>query len=392
MKKKTVPLNFTDIEAEILYHSFEEVGVKTLLLTFREKRRVLSTLEGFKEVKYVGNHFSPASLWERVHKNYKEYRKWLPCALGILEDDITFLGTGADMDHLAVVEKNYEEFKVSCLATAGVEGNAQRLGEDLAQSVKRKDGFERLPGTINLILLLHPNLTDGAMAGAIITATEAKAASLQDLDIRSTYTPLFNQATGTGTDNVIVISGKGEKVSYVGGHTKMGELIAMTVKEAVRLAIEKQNGITSGRNLEARLAERGIKLKDLVETALSLYIPDPEIGNHSEMADLLMAGFKKAFEDLNVCSLIISGFHLEETARKGMIPHLSLEKYQEDPVDLIADELLGIEIAQYIGGSRALFEFERWDRGKPGILNKLPPILDDVIGGLIAGVLVKVCS
>ena len=63
MKKKTVPLNFTDIEAEILYHSFEEVGVKTLLLTFREKRRVLSTLEGFKEVKYVGNHFSPASLW-----------------------------------------------------------------------------------------------------------------------------------------------------------------------------------------------------------------------------------------------------------------------------------------------------------------------------------------
>jgi len=392
VKKKKISLNLKNTKAEIFYHSFQEVPVKTLLIAFSEKSRVLSTLEGFKEVGFVGNHYSPKSLWDYVHKNYQEYKSWLPRALGIPKEDIAHLGTGADMDNLAVVEKNYEEYRVICLATAGIEGNAQRLGEDSAQSVERENGFDKVEGTINLILLTSADLTDGAMARAIITATEAKTAALQDLDIRSTYTPLENQATGTGTDNLIVVSGNGQKISYVGGHTKMGELIAKSVKEAVVEAIEKQNGITLERGVEKRLAERGITLEELIDTALLFYIPDPEIGDKDRMKNLLQAEFKKVFRDLNVCSLVMAGLLLEDTARKGSIPNFTREKYREDPVDLIADELLGIQIAEYIGGSRALFEFERYDKKKPGILGTLPPFLDDTIGGLIAGVLVKVCS
>ena len=392
MEKKQISLNLEGGKAEIIFHTFQEVTVKTLLITFPEKRRVLSTLEGFKEVEFVGNHYSPKSLWDYVHKNYQEYKSWLPRALGIPKEDIAHLGTGADMDNLAVVEKNYEEYRVICLATAGVEGNAQRLGEDSARSVERENGFDKVEGTINLILLTNAGLTDGAMARAIITATESKTAALQDLDIRSTYTPLENQATGTGTDNLIVVSGNGQKISYVGGHTKMGELIAKSVKEAVVEAIEKQNGITLERGVEKRLAERGITLEGLIDTALLFYIPDPEIGDKDRMKNLLQAEFKKAFRDLNVCSLVMAGLLLEDTARKGSIPDFTREKYREDPVDLIADELLGIQIAEYIGGSRALFEFERYDKKKPGILGTLPPFLDDTIGGLIAGALVKVCS
>jgi len=63
------------------------------------------------------------------------------------------------------------------------------------------------------------------------------------MDIRSTYTP-ENQATGTGTDNMIVVSGEGPLVKYTGGHAKMGELIGIVVKRAVAEAIEKQNGVT----------------------------------------------------------------------------------------------------------------------------------------------------
>ncbi len=99
-----------------------------------------------------------------------------------------------------------------------------------------------------------------------------------------------------------------------------------------------------------------------------------------------------AFNDLNVCALIIAGLKLEEEGQKGRIPGLSKEEYQADPVHLIADEILGIQIATYIAGTRAIFEFERFDRKKPGIIKDLPPILDDVIGGLISGCLVKVCS
>lgn len=145
-------------------------------------------------------------------------------------------------------------------------------------------------------------------------------------------------------------------------------------------------------DLEKRLVKEGINLDDLINTALEMYIPHPKLGTKEEMVQKLREGFKKTFQDVNVCALVIAGLCLEEEGKKGLIPGLSREEYKKDPVHLIADELLGIQIAQYIAGSRALFEFARFDKEKPGILRKLPPIMDDIIGGLIAGVLVKVCS
>ncbi len=145
-------------------------------------------------------------------------------------------------------------------------------------------------------------------------------------------------------------------------------------------------------DLEKRLVKEGINLEDLINTALEMYIPHPKLGTKEEMVRKLREEFKKTFQDVNVCALVIAGLYLEEAGKKGLIPGLSGKEYKKDPVHLIADELLGIQIAQYIAGSRALFEFERFDKKKPGILKKLPPIMDDIIGGLIAGVLVKVCS
>ncbi len=154
----------------------------------------------------------------------------------------------------------------------------------------------------------------------------------------------------------------------------------------------KDKNIERTLGLEKRLAEEGINLEDLIDTALEMYIPHAKLGTKEEVAKKLRKEFKKAFQDINICVLVTAGLYLEEAGKKGLIPGLSGEEYEKDPVHLIADELLGIQIAQYIAGSRALFEFERFDRRKPGILKKLPPIMDDVIGGLIAGVLVKVCS
>uniref|UniRef100_UPI002635B178 phosphatidylglycerophosphatase A n=1 Tax=Thermococcus sp. TaxID=35749 RepID=UPI002635B178 len=60
-----------------------------------------------------------------------------------------------------------------------------------------------------------------------------------------------------------------------------------------------------------------------------------------------------------------------------------------DPVNLVADELIGIDVAEYIGGKMALFNFFYYDTKKPGILAELPPFLDDAIGGFIAGCMTK---
>lgn len=240
MKERKISLVLKEMEAKILYHTYRRFDVKTLLITLRENHRVLSTKEGFKEVRFVANHYNPPPLWDYIHRNYGEFEKWLPHALGISSQEIAFLSTGADMDNLATREEDYQEFMVSCLTTAGVKGNAQRMGVDKASSVERNGKFEKISGTINIILLTNATLSDGAMARAIITATEAKTAALQDLDVRSTYTP-ENQATGTGTDNLIIVSGKGPFVRYTGGHAKMGELIAVAVKRAVIEALKKNS-------------------------------------------------------------------------------------------------------------------------------------------------------
>lgn len=144
--------------------------------------------------------------------------------------------------------------------------------------------------------------------------------------------------------------------------------------------------------LKKRLEEKGIKMKDLIDTALEMYIYDPRIGSKKKLRPILQREFRKVLQDINVCSLVLAGFLLEEELAKGIVPGLSQEKYLSDPVDLLADEILGIQIAAYISGTRSLFEFTRFDKQKPGILGKLPPMLDDVIAGLISGVLVKVCS
>jgi len=247
MKERKIEIGLEGVEAKVIYHRLKGFEVKTLLLSFDRPRRVLSTMEGFKEVRFVGNHYDPPELWDYLHEHFEEHRNWLPQALGLLPEKSAFLFTGADMDNLGVGEQSFEELRVCCLATAGVRSNALRAGVDEAGS--------RSPGTINLILLTNATLTDGAMARAVITATEAKTTILQDLDVRSSYNPRF-QATGTGTDNLIIVPGSGPLVTYTGGHAKIGELLGVTVRKAVAEALAKQEGI-EGKPAERKALGKG---------------------------------------------------------------------------------------------------------------------------------------
>jgi adenosylcobinamide amidohydrolase len=244
-KEKKVPLELAEIEAKIIYHTYQGMKTNTLLVTFTEKRNVLSTVDGYRKVSYVANtHISPEmEEYVMTIKDYKRYEKQLPQMLGIKPSQVTFMSTGVDMDKLAVSTKTFRNLKVCAIATGGAKNNALRMGIDSGNWVETKDNFELSTGTINVILLTNAVLTMGAMARSIITATEAKTAALQDLSYMSTPSPQL-QATGTGTDTMIVVSGtdKENTIRHTGGHTKMGELIAKAVKEAVTQALVKFDG------------------------------------------------------------------------------------------------------------------------------------------------------
>jgi len=237
-------------KAFILRAENKNLWEKTLIIKFPEKRRVLSTLDGFFEVLAVVNHSAHPEIWKEVCETkrtkdevggkvyLREVKERIAKYLGIKGEEIAIMATAADMDNRAVVVKEFRPFVVVALVTAGAKTNAIRTGVDEGKYI---EGGEP-KGTVNIIILTNAKLTDGAMARAVITATEAKTAAFQDLNVPSSYTKGV-QATGTGTDNIIVVSGTtGPKVSYTGGHSKIGELIGKAVYEAVVYALEKQNG------------------------------------------------------------------------------------------------------------------------------------------------------
>lgn len=153
----------------------------------------------------------------------------------------TGLITLAEMKNVAIVNKSYRNMDVTAVVTAGVRTNASRAG-DPASYWEENGEFHF--GTINIILLTNVCLDKSTLTEAFMTITEAKAVALNDLRIPSQYSNGF--ATGTGTDGVAVFSNtdSNEKLTNAGKHSKLGELIATSVIEAIPKAISKQVWIT----------------------------------------------------------------------------------------------------------------------------------------------------
>ncbi|GKS09003.1 hypothetical protein YDYSY3_00030 [Paenibacillus chitinolyticus] len=111
---------------------------------------------------------------------------------------------------------------VSAWVTVGY-SNMARAGRGLPASAL-------FPGTINIIVAVEGELTDEAMVNAVITATEAKAAALQDLGVALED---GSGATGTTTDAVLIASTqRGRLHRYAGTATYLGHMIGRSVYEA----------------------------------------------------------------------------------------------------------------------------------------------------------------
>ena len=133
------------------------------------------------------------------------------------------------------------------------------------------------------------------------------------------------------------------------------------------------------------LEKRDISLKSLIHCALEMFVPHPGVETEEKAVEMLREEFLDVLTDVNVSTLEVAAFRAQEDAEKGLIPGLTMERFMGRP-GLVADEILGIAIANYIGGARGVFEFVRFDQAKPGILKKLGPIINDAVGGLVAGV------
>jgi len=357
MKDKEIIIEMPYIKkAAIVETQIKGYICKALLIHFFEPVKIISTLEEHPDkALIVGNFYLPSELWQWAHKlGMKRTKRFIFKSLSLDESLASLLFTGVDMDCVAIASKRYKEIEVYSIVTAGVTSNALRSVYDEGRFLEG--------GTINIIILMNRKLTPPAMKRAIITATEAKTVVLQELDIRSSLTPMINQATGTGTDNIIVIQGKGPSINFTGGHTRVGELIAKTVYQAVKEAIKKKDSIGYCRDVFQRLNERGLTLKKMLSMA---NLPEGiNISKLESQIELLL-------QDPLYKGFVLSALRLSDCF------------YTEPPELFYAFNKWALFIAETISGCK-IGRIKRWLTD-----TKLPEVLETTFNALLSGLLIK---
>ena len=132
------------------------------------------------------------------------------------------------------------------------------------------------------------------------------------------------------------------------------------------------------------LVSEGIQIGDLIEVGMSLL---ENMGPTDELKDKLEKQLLKSISDRNINALLIAAIRIEEDFQKGIVREINLN---EKLIHFYPDELIGATIANQIAGTKALLNFKRYSKEKPGILYGLGPILSNTFAGLIAGCMTKI--
>lgn len=311
---------------------------KIVYARFLVPHRVISTCPaagGVREdLEYLYNHQScesvghdPAAL-RLIASDPKGYRSLVCRQHRLPEDHCATLGTAANMRYAVTKEASFRDLVVVAVCTGGVEANGGRAGDPATvfeqggtyESVSREDPV--FHGTINTMLFIGRELTPGAMVNAVMTATEAKTAALQELDVGSRYSN--GLATGTGTDQIGVAARleAGIPLTSAGKHTVLGELIGKTVFGAVKETLGLQDSLTpESRRSTVRLLERfGVSRDDLKAFIAA--------GLTRDKGNLFAANFAAVDRDPLVVAAVAALVHVSDRVAWGILPESCMPELQ----------------------------------------------------------------
>lgn len=162
------------------------------------------------------------------------------------------------------------------------------------------------------------------------------------------------------------------------------EEVKVQIEEAIEISLEdafKRLDLTFG-ILDYLVAE-GILIGDLIEAGLELI--DDEVND--DLKQKMEAQILKSLTDIDVITLIVAAMRTEQDIAGDHIREINMD---DDSNQLYADDVLGVAVSNHIAGTKATFNFRKYCEAKPGIIYGLPPFLDDVFAGLIAGCVSKI--
>ncbi|MDO5832314.1 MAG: phosphatidylglycerophosphatase [Methanobrevibacter sp.] len=157
--------------------------------------------------------------------------------------------------------------------------------------------------------------------------------------------------------------------------------LRIRIEDAVEISLEdafEKLNLTFG--ILDYLVSEGILIGDLVDTGLELV--DVEVTE--ELKSKMKEQILKSLGDINVMTLLVAAMRTEQDLNGNRIREISSNE------DFCTGKVLGLAISNQIAGTKATFNFKRYDEAKPGIIYGLPPMLDDAFAGLIAGCVSKI--
>lgn len=302
--------------------------------------------------------------------------------LGLPKDSVGMM-TAAEVKHVfTAIRSEHDGIETMAAVTAGL-SNQVVAGDILENWEERKKiSMERyralIAGTINIIGISPLPLNCEGKINMVMAMTEAKTAALNTLGYRE---------TGTTSDSVAVVSPRGgEREKYAGTGTSLGISMCRSVKAGVISNLVKRGDFPIAGTFMDKLRSVGVTDDCMWRAAMEIYIPNPD-WNEGMLRMMFDRKLKILCEDINISSLVQAAILLDKLGDKDCLCGMPRGMFATDPIHLIADEIIGMQIAQYIAGTRGVFEFHRFDRHKPGIIGKLGPFMDDMVCGLVGGIM-----
>jgi len=356
----------------------EIVGEDTLVIGFGGRVRALSSTivgGGLRELTHVVFH--------RVDPDFNEpnparYAESLLEKLELPRKSSAVFLTAVDVVKERIELEVNSPTKIALIASIGLSHGA---------SIGIKRSKER-PGTINILLFVKKPLADRAFIDLAGVVSGAKAIALVDLILSRGYN--LGRVYATVTDALVIASemDSADREFYAGPATPVGSEVAKLVYEAIISMGLKGMGVEERfRNIF------GVDLKWVAETAAEIYrrAPIPSL-SEAEVEGEVEAELRRLLRDPNIWALALAARNLDWHGLAGALPELGRDEYLGDSKKILADELLGITLALYINGWKALFAYYWIDSAKEGFeeLGDKPMFMDDILASLIGSILSRI--
>ena len=226
---------------------------------------------------------------------------------------------------------------------------------------------------INLSHVIHINkkLSTKNLIELYKNVADAKSKFFTNLNLPFHINNILNT-----NDFLVIMANNTTNEEYVETNIK-----DLNIEESVEITLEeafKKLKLTFG-ILDYLVAE-GIQIGDLVEAGMDLL----NVEVTEELNQKLESQILKSLNDTDVIAILMTAMELEQNLTANKIREINIF------TELYTGKLLGLAISNQIAGTKAAFNFKYYNEAKPGIIYGLPPILDDVFAGLIAGCVSKI--